>query len=98
MRKRLLIAAGLAAGLAGCGSDPVSHIGQGAEAGHLWFVGPPGAAVLVDGQPHGLIDPKHPTVIDVGPGKHHVEEILGGRSVLDRNYEVGAGSSLNIGG
>jgi hypothetical protein len=97
MNVRFLFPLLLAASLAGC-AYPASSIGQGAEAGHLRFTGQPGAEIRVDGQARGVIVADRPTVVDVQPGKHRVEELMGGRSLLDRNYEIGAGSSLDIGG
>jgi hypothetical protein len=97
MNIRVLIAALIAGGTAGC-AYPASSINQGTEAGHLKFAGPAGATIRIDGVVHGALAKDHPVVVDVPPGRHRVEEIIGDRSILDRNYEVGAGSTLDIGG
>lgn len=97
MNPRLLMAVVLAGGLAGC-AYPASSINQGTEAGHLRFASPLGATIRIDGEVRGVITKDHPVTVDVQPGRRRVEEIVGGRSVLDRNYEVGAGSTLDIGG
>ncbi len=94
---RVLPIALMAFGLAGC-VYPTSSVSQGAEAGHLRFAAPIGAVVRIDGQARGVIAADRPTVIDVQPGKHRVEESIGDRPILDRNYEIGAGSTLDIGG
>jgi len=83
--------------LAGC-AYPASSISQGAEAGHLRFVGPAGLAVRVDGQDRGALPGAQPLVIDVNPGRHLVEEVSSGKVVLHREYEVGAGSTVEIKG
>ncbi len=87
-----LFAAGL---LVGC-AYPQSSIEQGAPTGHLRFVGPPGGVIRIDGADHGAIG-DHPVVVDVAPGRHVVSEIIGGKTI-DRDYEVGAGSTVEIGG
>ncbi|HTK35552.1 MAG TPA: hypothetical protein VL358_09735 [Caulobacteraceae bacterium] len=83
--------------LAGC-AYPVSSIGQGAEAGHLRFVGPAGLAVRVDGQDRGALADTRSLIVDVSPGRHLVEEISSGRVVLHREYEIGTGSTVEIKG
>jgi hypothetical protein len=97
MNISFLTAALLACGLAGC-AYPASSINQGTEAGHLKFAGPPGATIRIDGVVRGAVAKDQPVTVDVQPGRHRIEEIVGDRSILDRNYEVGAGSTLDIGG
>lgn len=97
MKAKVTIAVVLAAGLAGC-AYPTSTITQGTDMGHLKFTGPPGAGVRIDGRDRGVVSKDGPLVVDVPAGRHRVEEIIEGRSILDRNYEVGAGSTLDIGG
>ena len=96
MKTSILILAALS--LCGC-AYPTSSIEQGSEPGHLRFVDAPiGASISIDGQARGVTNAKGPTVIDVRPGKHMVEEMVGGRIVFQRDYEVGAGSTIEIGG
>lgn len=87
------------AALALCGcAYPASTIGQGSEPGHLRFEGPAGLSIRVDGADRGALPAAKPVVIDVAPGRHVVEEISGSRVVLRRDYEVGAGSTVNVRG
>ena len=84
--------------LAGC-AYPVSSIGQGTDPGHLRFAGPVGLSVRIDGQERGAVQKNaEPIVIDVVPGRHVAEEIFGGKVVLHREYEVGAGSTIDVKG
>ncbi len=85
------------ASLCGC-AYPASSISQGAEDGHLRFQGPAGARIRIDSQDRGVIADGRATVIDVSPGRHRVEESAGGHKIVDQPYEVGAGSTLDIGG
>jgi len=97
MTKGFIILGLMGAGLTGC-AYPTSSISQGAEAGHLRFSAPVGATIRIDGQARGAIAADHPVIVDVTPGKHRVEEIMGDRPLFDRNYEIGAGSTVEIGG
>jgi hypothetical protein len=97
MKAKVTIAALLTAGLAGC-AYPTSTITQGADTGRLKFTGPPGAGIRIDGRDRGIVSKDSPLIVDVPAGRHRIEEIIEGRSILDRNYEVGAGSTLDIGG
>lgn len=83
--------------LGGC-AYPVSSISQGVEAGHLRFVGPAGLAIRVDGEDRGALPDTRPLIVDVSPGRHLVEEISSGRVVLHREYEIGAGSTVEVKG
>jgi hypothetical protein len=97
---RAIILAALAAAaavLAGC-EYPQSSIEQGAQSGHLRFAGPVGADVRVDGQARGTVPPKDGLTVDVAPGRHVVEQAAGGQVILHREYEVGAGSTIDIKG
>ena len=96
MKTSILILAALS--LCGC-AYPTSSIEQGSEPGHLRFVDAPvGALISIDGQLSGGINTKGPTLIAVRPGKHTVEEVVDGRIVFRREYEVDAGSKIEIGG
>ena len=86
-----------ASALCAC-SYPTSSIEQGAEAAHLRFFGAAGTTVLIDHQDRGVIDRSGSLTIDVEPGKHLAEEAVDGRVVLHRDYEVSAGSNIEIGG
>jgi hypothetical protein len=92
-----LICASAALLLSGC-SYPTSAIEQGQEAGHFKFVGTPGTVVRVDGQDRGAIGAAGWLVVDIEPGKHVAEEDVGGQAVLHREYEVGAGAKVQVGG
>jgi hypothetical protein len=94
---KVLIAPIAALLLAGC-AYPVSSIGQGADPGHLRFAGPAGLSIRVDGQDRGALQDAKPIVVDVAPGRHTVEEVSAGRVVLHREYEVGAGSTIDVRG
>jgi len=94
MKFLVICAATLA--LYGC-TYPASSIEQGSESGHLRFSDSPiGAQISVDGQPHGARTDAQPLVFDVAPGKHSIEEIENGQVLFQRDYEVGAGSTLEI--
>lgn len=84
-------------GLGGC-AYPTSSISQGAELGHLIFTGPVGAGVRVDGRDRGVISASGPMLVAVDPAKHLVEEIADGRVILHRDYDIGAGSTVEIRG
>jgi hypothetical protein len=94
---RAFILAALALILAGC-TYPTSSIEQGAEAGHLKFAdGPIGTSLLIDGRERGVRSDGKPVILDVAPGKHVVQEVVGGRVLLHREYDVGAGSTVEVG-
>jgi hypothetical protein len=99
LRSITLAALAVAGGavLMGC-AYPQSSIEQGVQLGHLRFVGPAGSDVRVDGQGRGTVPVQDGLVIDVAPGRHVVEQAAGGRVILHREYEVGAGSTINIRG
>ncbi len=83
--------------LAGC-AYPTSSIEQGTEAGHLKFTdGPIGASIVIDGHERGVRSNSKPITLDVAPGKHVVQELVDGRVLFHREYDVGAGSTLEIG-
>ena len=86
------------AALALCGcAYPTSSIEQGSEPGHLRFSDSPiGAQISVDGQSRGVRADAQPLVLDVAPGKHSVEEVANGQVLFHRDYDVGAGSTLEI--
>ena len=94
--RTLAIAIALGA-LGGC-AYPTSSISQGSEPGHLRFVGPVGAGIRVDGRDRGVIAAKGPTMVDVDQARHVVEEVADGRVILHREYEIGAGSTVEIRG
>ena len=85
--------------LVGACAYPTSSIEQGTEAGHLHFVGAaPGASILVDGQNRGVIGASGSSTVDVQPGRHEVGEASGGGAVIfHREYDVGAGATVEIG-
>ena len=92
---KIIAVAVAACTLAGC-AYPSSSISQGSDLGHLSFVRPVGAGVRIDGQDRGVIAAPQPMIIDVTAGRHVVEETSGGQVVFYREYEVGAGSTVEI--
>jgi len=93
---KILISCVTALALCGC-AYPTSSIEQGSELGHLRFVdGAIGAEVIIDGRARGARKDVHPIVYDVAPGKHVIEEVANGQVLLHREYDVGAGSTLDI--
>jgi hypothetical protein len=96
--KSFLMALALAAcALEGC-AYPSSSINQGAEQGHLRFVGSGEVNIAIDGKDRGPIMLSPPTVIDVSPGKHLVSASRGSQMLFKREYEVGASSTIDIRG
>ena len=86
----------IALSLSGC-AYPNSAIEQGLQTGHLRFTSAPaGALISIDGQDRSAVSAKGPTLIDVPPGKHNVVETVDGRVVLHRDYEVGAGATIEL--
>ena len=82
--------------LCGC-TYPASSINQGSEPGHLRFSDSPiGAQILIDGQERAMRTNAQPPTLDVSPGKHSIEEIANGQVLFHRDYEVGAGSTLEV--
>jgi hypothetical protein len=76
---------------------PTSSIDQGSEPGHLRFSDSPiGAQVSIDGQFRGARTDAAPLMFDVPPGKHTIEEVANGQVLFHREYDVGAGSTLEI--
>jgi hypothetical protein len=89
-------AAALTVALCGC-AYPQSSIGQGSEMGRVRASGPNGADIRVDGVESGAIGPSGRIVIDVTPGKRHLLEQQGGRTIAEGDFEIGAGSTVNFG-
>jgi hypothetical protein len=95
LAKTMSICAALLA-LAGC-AYPTSTVEQGAERGHLRFTDAPvGAQVRVDGQARGARTGADVLVVDVEPGKHLIEETSDGRILVHADFEVGAGSTVEV--
>ena len=94
MKLILLCAAALT--LCGC-AYPTSSIEQGVELCHLRFIDSPiGAQIIVDGRLVGVRTDDHPVLADVAPGKHVIDEVSNGQALVHREYDVGAGSTLEI--
>ena len=93
---KVLALAVAAVALSGC-AYPTSSISQGAETSHFRLAGPLGAMISVDGRPRGSVeDVKKPLIVDVDAARHVVEVTVGGRVTLHREYEIGAGSTVEI--
>lgn len=94
MRKLIVCLVSLAS--AGC-AYPTSSIEQGAARGHLRFPDvPTSAQVIVDGRSYGA--PKNPDamIVDVEAGKHVVDVVSGAQTLVHAEYEVDAGSTVEV--
>jgi hypothetical protein len=93
---KLLVLCMAAMALCGC-AYPTSSVVQGAEAGHLRFADSPiGAQITIDGRAVGARTDDRPVVYDVPPGRHVIQAGSGGNLLFQREYDVGAGSTLDI--
>jgi hypothetical protein len=97
MKPFLIALAFAACGIEGC-AYPTSSIDQGAEQGHLRFIGSGEVNIAIDGTDRGLIMLSPPTIIDVAPGKHAISASHGSQVLFKRDYEVGSGSTIDIRG
>lgn len=94
MKSPLLCIAALV--LSGC-AYPTSSIEQGSEQGHLSFSDiPVGAQISIDGRLIATRTDSRALVFNVPSGKHVVEEISSGQILFHREYDVGAGSTLDV--
>ena len=86
----------LLAGIAGC-AYPASTIDQGTPNGFLRVSGlPEGALVTIDGVRARPSDARTANVFATSAGRHRVQVRSADRVLIDREYMVGAGSSLEI--
>jgi len=93
---KTFLIAGMALALAGC-AYPTSSIQQGQALGHVRMVDAPvGTQLVVDGRVRGTRSAEKADVFDVEPGRHVIEQTLGGRVLLRKEYLIGAGSVIEI--
>ncbi len=93
--KRLFIAINLI-GLAGC-AYPTKSIDQGANQGHFRISDAPlGTSIMIDGRDAGVRTAAKFDLISVDAGRHRLEETIGGRVLLNAEYMIDAGSTVEV--
>lgn len=95
---RILVIVTSAAILAGC-AYPRSSASEGAPPGHVLVkAGPIGATVILDGRSVGVRTSPKGDTFDVEGGRHVVETMTNGSTVIRREVFVEPGTTVTISG
>jgi uncharacterized lipoprotein YmbA len=85
--------------LSACASSyPTSSIGQGSQNARVRVTaGGIGAQVLIDGKQAGVRSDKAFDVFETSPGRHSVAVTEAGRSIVDKQYFIDGGATVEVG-